>query len=172
MSTAAAHPNPLLQRLEGPAPAMEVALDIVRRSVWLVPVAALFGVAFWGGGGALSALYGLAIVVVNLLLSAWLLAAGGRISFAAMAGAAFFGFVLRLALIFVAVLVVNDMSWVRLVPLGVTLIVTHLGLLFWELRYVSGSLAFPGLKPGRPTTHTPTTAPGPGAEGDASCSPS
>jgi len=28
-----------------------------------------------------------------------------------------------------------------------TLIVTHLGLLFWELRYVSGSLAYPGLKP-------------------------
>ena len=27
------------------------------------------------------------------------------------------------------------------------LIVTHLGLLFWELRYVSGSMAFPGLKP-------------------------
>ena len=34
-----------------------------------------------------------------------------------------------------------------LVPLGLTLIVTHLGLLFWELRYVSASLAYPGLKP-------------------------
>jgi hypothetical protein len=30
----------------------------------------------------------------------------------------------------------------------VTLLVTHLGLLFWELRYVSASLAFPALKPG------------------------
>ena len=27
------------------------------------------------------------------------------------------------------------------------MLVTHLGLLFWELRYVSASLAFPGLKP-------------------------
>ena len=27
------------------------------------------------------------------------------------------------------------------------MIVTHLGLLFWETRYVSASLAFPGLKP-------------------------
>ena len=35
-----------------------------------------------------------------------------------------------------------------LVALGLTLIVTHLGLLLWELRYVSASLAFPGLKPG------------------------
>jgi len=27
------------------------------------------------------------------------------------------------------------------------LLVTYLGLLFWETRYVSASLAFPGLKP-------------------------
>ena len=38
-----------------------------------------------------------------------------------------------------------------LVPFGVTIIVTHLGLLFWETRYVSASLAFPALKP-KPTT--------------------
>ena len=25
--------------------------------------------------------------------------------------------------------------------------ITHLGLLFWEMRYISASLAFPGLKP-------------------------
>lgn len=139
--------NPLMGRLEGPAPAMEVAVDIVRRSVWLVPVVALFGLAFWGGGGALSGLYALAVVVANLMLSAWLLAVGGRISFAAMAGAAFFGFLVRLGLILVAVLVVKNQSWVKMLPLGITLIATHLGLLFWELRYISGSLAFPGLKP-------------------------
>jgi hypothetical protein len=34
------------------------------------------------------------------------------------------------------------------VPLGITLVATHVGLLFWESRYVSLSLAFPGLKPG------------------------
>jgi hypothetical protein len=28
-----------------------------------------------------------------------------------------------------------------------TIVVAHVGLLFWELRYVSMSLAFPGLKP-------------------------
>jgi hypothetical protein len=32
-------------------------------------------------------------------------------------------------------------------PLGLTIILAHLGLLFWELRYVSLSLAYPGLKP-------------------------
>jgi hypothetical protein len=28
-----------------------------------------------------------------------------------------------------------------------TIVIAHVGLLFWELRYVSLSLAFPGLKP-------------------------
>jgi hypothetical protein len=28
-----------------------------------------------------------------------------------------------------------------------TIIVTHLGLLVWEMRFVAASLAFPGLKP-------------------------
>jgi hypothetical protein len=46
-----------------------------------------------------------------------------------------------------AVWVVRDASWVELVPLGLTIVVTHLGLLFWEMRYVSATLAFPGLKP-------------------------
>jgi len=36
---------------------------------------------------------------------------------------------------------------VEMVPLGLTLVATHLGLLIWEARYVSLSLAFPGLKP-------------------------
>ena len=71
----------------------------------------------------------------------------GRISFAAMAGAAMFGYLIRLGIISGAVLLVRHDSWVQIVPLGVTLIVTHLGLLMWELRYVSGSYAYPGLKP-------------------------
>jgi len=62
-------------------------------------------------------------------------------------GVSLFGFVLRLGLITVAVLAVRDQPWVEPIPLGITLVVTHLGLLFWETRYVSASLAFPGLKP-------------------------
>ena len=31
--------------------------------------------------------------------------------------------------------------------LGTSIIVTHLGLLVWELKYVAISLAYPGLKP-------------------------
>ena len=60
---------------------------------------------------------------------------------------ALFGFLIRLGLISGAVLLVQHQSWVRPWPLGVTLVVSHLGLLLWETKYVSASLAFPGLKP-------------------------
>jgi hypothetical protein len=149
--------NVLLTAMEGPAPAMEVARDIVKRSLWLAPVVVFVCAAFWGTDGAASGAYALGIVVVNFLLAAWLLQVTGRISFAAMAGAALFGYILRLGLIFLAVMLVKDASWVSLVPLGLTLIVTHLGLLFWELRYVSGSLAYPGLKP-KPAVPAPVPA--------------
>ena len=58
------------------------------------------------------------------------------------------GFLLRLGLIFLAVLLAKDAPWLELVPFGITLVVTHLVLLFWEMRHISSSLAFPGLKPG------------------------
>lgn len=140
--------DPIGVRLEGPSPAMAVAVDLARRSLWLLPVVVIVSAAFWGLDGVASTLYALAIVVVNFLLSAWLLTAGGRISAAMMGAAAFFGFLLRLGLIMLAVLAVRNQPWVELVPLGLTLIATHLVLLFWELRHVSSSLAFPGLKPG------------------------
>jgi len=142
-------PNPLMERLEGPSPAVEVAKDLARRGVMIGPVAVMVGAVFWGTDGALSVAYGLALVVANFLLAAALLGYAGRISLAMMGAAALFGFLIRLGLITVAVLLVRDASWVELVPLGLTIIITHLGLLFWELRFVSASLAFPGLKPDR-----------------------
>jgi hypothetical protein len=68
---------------------------------------------------------------------------------ATMMGAIMFGYILRLGLIFLAVFVVKDAGWISLPALGATIIVTHLGLLVWEMRYVAISLAHPGLKPAR-----------------------
>ena len=45
--------------------------------------------------------------------------------------------------------VVKDAGWISRPALGLTIIVTHLGLLAWELKYVAASLAYPGLKPSR-----------------------
>jgi hypothetical protein len=41
-------------------------------------------------------------------------------------------------------------AWVEEIPLLFTVLVTHLVLLVWETRYVSLSLAYPGLKPTPP----------------------
>ncbi len=132
----------------GPAPEREIATDMVRRALPAAPVILLLALAPWGVDGALSAAFAMAVVVVNFLLAAWVLAAASRISYGLLMGAALFGYLVRIALIGLAVWAVKDMSWVEPLPLGLTLIVTHLGLLLWELRYVSASLAFPGLKPG------------------------
>ena len=146
-------PNTL--RMEGPAPVMEIARDLVKRGSIIAPVAIIVGAIFWQTEGALSVAYGLAIVTVNFLLAAMLLDRAGKISFAAMGAAAVFGFFMRLSLVTVAVLVVRTASWVELVPLGLTIIIAHLGLLFWEMRYVSISLANPGVKPpGKLPIHT------------------
>ncbi len=151
--------NPLTMSMQGPSPAVQVAKDLARRGVMIAPIAVMIGAAIWGADGATSVLYALAIVVVNFLLAAWSLGYAARISLALMAGVALFGFLIRLGLITLAVLLVRDASWVELVPLGLTLIITHLGLLFWEMRFVSASLAFPGLKPKPGLEATQTSTP-------------
>jgi len=134
-------------RLEGPSPEREIARDLVKRGLWVAPVAiVLFGI-IWGVGGAVSTAYALAIVLVNFALAAALLAWTARISLSLMMGAALFGFLVRLAFIFAAFWLARDASWMQVVPFAITLVVAHLGLLFWETRYVSANLAFPGLKP-------------------------
>jgi hypothetical protein len=100
----------------------------------------------WGGDGAWSSAYAIAIVLLNFALAAGLIAAAARISLGLMMGATLFGYLIRLGLIFLAVWLVKDASWISLPALGSTIIVTHLGLLFWEMKYVALSLSQPGLK--------------------------
>jgi|GEM_PF-84449 len=141
--------NAMLQSYDGPSPVTEVALDMLKRGALVAPVAIMICAAIWGTDGAASVSYGMAIVLVNLWLSAAIIAWSAKISFAMVQAGALFGFLIRMGLIAVAVLVVRNLSWVNLVALGLTLIIGHLGLLFWELRYISASLAFPGLKPSK-----------------------
>ena len=89
----------------------------------------------------------IALVLVNLLLAATSLSWAARRSLTLVMAVAFGGFFVRMGLVTVVMLLVKDRSWIDLVALGVTVLVTHLGLLFWELRYVSASLAFPALMP-------------------------
>lgn len=137
----------LLARDLGPAPEPILARDIAKRAVLLAPVAIAVGGLVWGADGATSAAYATALVLANLGLAAWMLSTAAKISYGLLMGAALFGFLLRLGLVSAAVLLVRDAGWVEPMALGLTLVVAHLGLLFWELRYVSISLAHPGLKP-------------------------
>jgi hypothetical protein len=106
----------------------------------------VFGL-IWGLDGALSTAYGLALVMANFALAAAMLSYAGRISPGFLMGAALFGYLIRLTLIFLAIWLVKDAAWVELMPLGITIIATHLGLLLWEMKYVSLSLAYPAHKP-------------------------
>jgi hypothetical protein len=143
-------PSVLSTRLEGPAPEVSVSLDMVRRGVIAAPVLIAVCGVIWGGDGAFSSAYAIALVLVNFGLSAAIIAWTGRISLAVMMGGVLFGYLFRLGLIFVAVYIVKDAGWISLPALGASIIVTHLGLLVWELKYVAISLAHPGLKPARP----------------------
>jgi hypothetical protein len=138
----------------GPAPERQVALDMVKRALIVAPVPIVLAALVWGAAGAASVGYAVAIVLANFVLAAWLLGAAARISYALVMGVALFGYLMRLGLIFLAIFPVKDASWVEPAPLGITLVVTHIGLLLWELRYVSASLAFPGLRPATKETAT------------------
>jgi ATP synthase I subunit len=134
-------------RLDGPAPEIDVSKDIGKRGLIAAPVIVAISLVIWGTAGAWSSAYGTAIVLANFLLSAAIIATTARISLSLMMGAVMFGYLIRLGLIFIAVWFVKDASWISLPALGATIIVTHLGLLGWELKYVAISLAHPGLKP-------------------------
>lgn len=135
--------------LAGPAPEVGVTKDMVRRGLIVAPVLIAVCGFIWGLHGSYSSAYGIAIVLINFALAATLVATTARISLGLMMGAVLFGYLVRLGLIFLAVLLVKDSGWISLPALGATIIVTHLGLLVWEMKYVALSLAHPGLKPAR-----------------------
>ncbi len=136
-----------MARDTGPAVEQSVAYDMVRRSAPALPVIVLVAGLIWGVDGAISAGFAIGLVIVNFLVSAALLARAARIGLPLLMAAALGGFVARLALLTLAFFLVKDQAWMELVPFGITLIVTHLGLLIWETRHMSISLAFPGVKP-------------------------
>jgi hypothetical protein len=137
----------LVSRADGPPVERQVAADMVRRGIVVAPVLLILAALGWGLDGVLSAGYALVLVLVNFTLSAALLAWATRTSLGLLMGVVLFGYVGRLALITVAVLAISGQAWFSPIPLCATLLVTHLGLLIWETRYVSATLAFPGLKP-------------------------
>ena len=125
----------------------ELAFDMLKRGVWFAPAILLVSTMIWGTKGAASAAVAIAVVAVNLLLAAISLSWAAKISLTAIMAVALGGFAVRMGLVTAVLFSVRDADWIDMMALAITVLVTHLGLLFWELRYVSASLAFPGLKP-------------------------
>jgi hypothetical protein len=146
-------------RFDGEAPEVSVSRDMIRRGLIVAPLIVAVCAVIWGADGAWSSLYGIAIVLANFALAAVIIATSARISLGLMMGATLFGYLIRLGLIFLAVWLVRDASWISFPALGSTIIVTHLGLLFWEMKYVALSLSYPGLKPAPPEPSDLRTVP-------------
>lgn len=146
MTTSSA-PSTFTSRDLGPAPEREVARDLLKHGAYALPGVLLVGLLGWGVDGLVSTAFASALVLANFWVAAVLLGWAARTSYALLMGVSLFGFVLRIGLIAAAVMAVRHQSWVEPAPLGITLVVAHLGLLFWETKFVSASLAFPGLKP-------------------------
>jgi hypothetical protein len=131
------------------APERQIVLDMLRRGAVVVPVLVVIAGIGWGVDGALSSLFGLGIVFANFLIAAMLLSWAARQSPTMLMGAALGGFLGRMILIAVSIALVRHRAWCQMVPLGATVLVAHVGLLVWETRHISASLAYPGLKPRR-----------------------
>lgn len=149
MSDRSASPDLMTTRLEGPSPEIEVSTDMIKRGLIVAPALIAVCGVIWGMDGVWSGAYGIAIVLANFALAAAFIAGAARISLGLMMAATLFGYLIRLALIFLAVWLVKDADWISFPALGSTIIITHLGLLFWEMKYVAASLAYPGLKPNK-----------------------
>jgi hypothetical protein len=130
-------------------PEKKIVADMLWRGIKVAPAWLVLSFLIFGIDGVASGAYGIALVFANFIAAAGLLTWAGRISPGALMFAALGGFILRLAVLTVAVIAASKISVFAPVPLGITIIVSHLGLLVWETRYVSLSLAYPGLGPAR-----------------------
>ena len=120
---------------------------MARRAALVAPFVVLAGALGWGTNGALSALYALALVMINFALPPRSSAARRRCRGNFIMMFVLGGFAVRMLFVLGMITLAGQFGWVERVPLGVTVIVAHLGLLVWETRHLSISLAYPALKP-------------------------
>ena len=125
-----------------------IARHMASHALMVAPAVVLLAGVIRGVNGALSAGIGLALCAANFLLAAQILAWAARRGIGAIYGAIFGGFVLRLAVLTVIVLALEPVSFIDVPVLVLTMAIAHFALLVWETRYVSLTLAAPGLKLG------------------------
>lgn len=130
-----------------PSPELDIVRDMAKRALPLGAVLVAACAIVWRGDGAATAAFAVAVVVLNMVASAAIMAWTGRISVNVLMAGVLGGFIVRMAVVAGSILAVKDQPWVILPLLAFTVLGAQLGLLAWESRFVSGSLAYPGLKP-------------------------
>ena len=130
-----------------PAVEREVGLDLARRAALIAPVVLAAAYVWRGIDGLLGAAIALALVAANFIAGALSLQWAGRRGPTALATVAVGGFLVRMAVVLGVIVLVQDT--VDLACLLGVLVVSHVGLLIWETKHLSISLAAPGLKPTR-----------------------
>ena len=125
-----------------------IARHIARHAAMIAPAVVLVAGLLRGPDGALSAAIGLGLCAANFLLAAQILGWAAKRGESAIYAAILGGFVLRLAVLTGIVLALRPVSFIDIPVLVLTLAIAHIVLLAWETRYVSLTLAAPGLKPG------------------------
>lgn len=125
-----------------------IAEHLARHALLVAPLVILACGLVRGVDGAISAAIGLVLVALNFLVAARLIAWGAARGPAFLQGAVLGGFIVRLLALTFVVLGLEHLSFIDLPVLVLTIAITHIGLLMWETKSVSLTLAAPGLKPG------------------------
>ncbi|MCU1456944.1 MAG: synthase chain [Actinomycetia bacterium] len=126
-----------------------IARDIARHAAMIAPFVVLVTGLVWGWAGALGAALAFGLVVVNFMAGAAILGWAARISPETVTVAAMGGYLVSLLIFVAAGVAIKQVAAVDFKVFCFTLIGAHLGLLFWELRSISLSLASPGLRPAK-----------------------
>lgn len=135
----------------------EIVTDLVRRGLFAAPVIIVVAGVARGWHGLVSAALAVLVVLLNYTIAAVMMTRAKDNGPVALGVAATVGFVIRMVIVVTALLLLRHQPWIDLVVFGIVLVATHLGLLAWESKYLSISLAAPGLRPAQTTTSQPTT---------------
>jgi hypothetical protein len=136
-----------------PIPAVErdIGLDLARRVVFVAPVVLLVAYLWRGVDGLAGAAIALVLVACNFVAGALSLAWATKRGPGVLGAVALGGFIVRMAVVVGVLLLARDSEAVDFACLAIVLLASHIGLLAWETRSLSISLAAPGLRPVLPT---------------------
>ena len=128
----------------------DIARDLVKHGLVVAPFAVAIGGLLNGWAGAVGVAAALGVVLLNYVIAgtaqSW---AASKDSPGLLGGIVLVSLITRFVVVIVALSLLRNRSYLHYGTFGITLVVSHLGLLIWEAKSVQLSLAFPGLKPGK-----------------------